>query len=83
MKRLARALLEANRCFAGTAVPYPQWHRVPPFKRPSGTRLFSITYPALKVPGYFQPSLPGRRAPKRARCLWDDCEPHLRPKAGS
>ena len=53
LKRLARALLEASRCFAGTAVPYPRWHRVPPFKRPSGTRRLSITNPALKCRATF------------------------------
>ena len=53
LKCLARALLEACRCFAGTAVHYPRWHRVPPFKRPSGTQRLSIPNPALKCRATF------------------------------
>ena len=73
LEALSRALLEARCRWAGAAVPSPRWHSstalqaslrdAPPFHHQPGT----------EVPGYFQPSLPGRRAAKGVDVLWDDC----------
>jgi len=74
LKRLARALLDASRRFAGVAVPYPWSHGVLPFKRPSGTRRHSIANPALKCRATFNRPYRDEERPRLPDVLWDGCE---------